>query len=139
MSINALLETQTLVSLGPDASIAEAVAIMSHKRIGSVVVLRGQTLVGIFTERDLLNKVVAQDLDRHSTTVSHVMTTDVVTITPDVSLEECYNTMKNKNFRHLPVVQDGQVLGIVSIRNLMDLLIQQLSYERDLLKQYVEG
>ena len=139
MSVRALVESQIVVSLNPDVTVEEAARVMERERIGSVIVLRDDTLAGIFTERDLLNKVVAKGLDCHRTVLGDVMTDGVVTVSADVSVDECYHKMETRGFRHLPVVEDGKVLGMISIRNLVDLVIQQLSYERDLLKQYVQG
>ncbi len=138
MSIRALVQAQTLIYLGEEATVTEAAKIMTDKKIGSIVVLKGQSLVGIFTERDLLNRVVAQGLECQTTLLKSVMTTGVVTVNITITVEECYKQMQEKNFRHLPVVENDQVLGIISMRNLLGLMLQQLSYERDLLKQCMD-
>jgi CBS domain-containing protein len=125
VTIGELVEAQTLVCLSSESTVAEAAQIMSVQDIGCIVILQGQTLAGIFTERDLLNKVVVRGLDCQVARLADVMISNVVTITADVSLHDCYQQMKENGFRHLPVVEGGKVLGVISIRNLMDLIIQQ--------------
>ena len=101
--------------------------------------LEDKQIVGIFTERDVVKRVLAQNLNSQTTPVAEVMSSHVVCIDIDTDVEEAYKKMKDEACRHLPVLENAEVAGIISIRNLMDLMLQQLRYERDLLKQYVEN
>lgn len=108
-----------VAALPPDASAHEAAHLMNDRRIGSVLVMDGARLVGIFTERDLLRRIVAERRDAESTELSVVMTHPVACALPRTTLEEMRLVVRNRRIRHLPVVDDvGGVLGIVSIGDL---------------------
>ncbi len=106
-----------LVTVDPDATVAEAATVMGTRRVGSALVMRGATLEGIFTERDVV-RALSQDFDAPSHPVSHWMSRDPVTIPPDTTVERALDTMLRGNFRHLPVVEGEAVVGIVSMRDL---------------------
>lgn len=92
---------------------------MTKRNIGAVPVLRGTKLVGILSERDIMNRVVVQNLDPRTTTVSDVMTPDPCTVDANESIERCMLLMKQNNFRHLPVLDNGELVGIVAMRDLL--------------------
>jgi CBS domain-containing protein len=108
-----------VVSVGPDATVFNAALVMNEHRIGALVVRRGDEVVGMFTERDVLQRVLAQQLDPAHTRVEEVMSREVVCCTPETPLDEVRSAFKNRRIRHLPVV-DGErhLAGMVSIGDL---------------------
>jgi CBS domain-containing protein len=106
-----------LHTVAPATTVGEAVALMAQYRIGSTVVMEGNRLVGIFTERDTV-RAISQSHDAPGHEVSSWMTRDPMTAAPDDEVETALDTMLSHGFRHLPVVEDGEVIGIVSIRDL---------------------
>jgi CBS domain-containing protein len=106
-----------LHTVSPSTTVGEAVALMAQHRIGSTVVMDGAQMVGIFTERDTVRSI-SQSHDAPAHEVSSWMTRDPMTVGPDVDVETALNTMLEHGFRHLPVVDGGEVIGIVSIRDL---------------------
>src|SRR5438093_9709082 len=108
-----------LYTVGPGDTVGEAVALMAQNRVGSVLVMEGDRLLGIFTERDTVRAISqAHDAARHE--VVSWMTSDPTTVGPDTDTDEALRTMLDRGFRHLPVVEDGKVVGIVSIRDLAE-------------------
>ena len=107
-----------VISVGPAASVLEAARIMNEHHIGSLVVLKGDRLQGIFTERDVMRRVVAEGRDPDTTLVRDVMTHPVACATPDTAYTELCTVMREKRIRHLPVVEDDVVLGMISIGDL---------------------
>ena len=122
--------TSRLVSIQPDACVTEAVSCMVEAGVGSVVVTEGTRLVGIFTERDVL-RLVAEDAPLRSTAVGDVMTRDVVAFAPDDEAVDVAHVMAARQIRHAPVVQDGHVLGVVGIRDLLGLLLERAYGRQD--------
>ena len=106
-----------LHTVSPSTTVGEAVALMAQYRIGSTMVMDGTRLVGIFTERDTV-RAISQSHDAPGHEVSSWMTRDPMTVAPDDDTETALNTMLTHGFRHLPVVDGGEVIGIVSIRDL---------------------
>ena len=107
----------TLHTVSPTTTVGEAVALMAQYRVGSTVVMDGTRLAGIFTERDTV-RAISQSHDAPAHEVSSWMTPDPMTVGPDEDTETALNTMLDHAFRHLPVVEGGEVIGIVSIRDL---------------------
>lgn len=104
----------------PDAPVCKAARLMARRNAGAVLVVEGERLVGIFTERDVVFRVVARGLDTRATRLADVMTPAPRTIDPDKTFGYALVIMHEGGFRHLPVVEDGKVLGIVSSRNALD-------------------
>jgi CBS domain-containing protein len=104
----------------PIASVSDAAKLMRAKNLGALVVVSDGRLVGIFTERDALYRVLAQGLDPKVTTLRDVMTVDPVTLGPERTYGHALLVMHENGFRHIPVVEDGQAVGIISSRNAMD-------------------
>ena len=127
-------------SIGRGASVLEAAQMMTEHKIGALVVLEGGELVGMFTERDVLHRVVSQRRDPAATPVGEVMTADVYCCTPETTLDEARGVMKNRRFRHLPVVDgDRRLLGLVSIGDLNAHLAASQELTIHHLKEYVAG
>src|SRR5689334_13726703 len=108
-------KSERVATVVAQTSIGEAIALMNARRIGSVVVMDGERLVGIFTERDVLTRVVPQQLDPRRTPVGEVMSREPITISPSRTVQEAMVIMTNSRHRHLPVVQGGKLIGLVSI------------------------
>jgi len=107
-------------NIAEDATVLDAARKMNEARIGALVVTRGEKVVGIFTERDILCRVVAVQRDPAATPVSSVMTSPVMVCSPETTREECRAVMREKRIRHLPVVRDGKLVGLVSIGDMYE-------------------
>lgn len=128
-----------LFSVASSVSVADAVRVMNEHKIGSIVVLDGQRLVGIFTERDVLTRVVAAGRIPQVTRVNDVMTGNVYTISPETTIEEVMELITNKRCRHLPVLDDGVLVGLISIGDVMRWLIDAHRAEAESLRHYISG
>lgn len=117
-------ENHHIHSVSPTATIAESVRLMNQHNIGSLPVLENNRLVGIFTERDVLRRVVESNMDPKTTPVSQVMTKDVLCVKPSTTVEESMNIMTKQRYRHLPVVENNQLLGIISMGDLTHWIIK---------------
>jgi CBS domain-containing protein len=122
----------------PGVSVLDAVGVMARDRVGAVVVVDKGDLSGIFTERDLMLRVVKEALDPAATPVRDVMTPDVKTVTEECTREEAIGVMVDGHLRHLPILgSDGKVLGLLSILALLEDRMQDLSQEMSSLEQYM--
>lgn len=139
--ISALLERKGSAVHAVDSSltISEAVAEMNRHRVGCVVVLESGQLVGIFTERDVLRRVVGAGLAANSTRVTEAMTKNVITITPESSIEEAMVIFAEKRCRHLPVVERGRLVGLISIGDVSRWVSDMNCAEAEHLKNYIAG
>jgi CBS domain-containing protein len=132
---------QTIVFfVAPDTSITDAKDYMKEKGIGAVSVMSGDQLVGILTERDILWKCDLRD-DLSLETVESKMTPvkDIVSVNPNVDLEECFNLMDAHRVRHLPVVEDGDLVGMISIRDLVRAIVDHQILISSQLESYITG
>jgi len=109
--------TGSVFSIEPTMTVAEAATVMGERKIGSALVMEGEKLSGIFTERDIV-RALGEHFDAAGHPVSEWMTTDPMTVPPDTPIQEALNTMLERGFRHLPVVDGESILGIVSMRDL---------------------
>ena len=123
--------------IAEEATVMEAARIMSDRRIGSLVVGRREKVVGIFTERDVLNRVVARHLDPLETIIKDVMTTPVACCQPTTKLTECRSVMTEKRIRHLPVVKDNRLLGMISIGDIFALEQREQKLTIEYLHEYL--
>lgn len=130
---------QQLATLPPDALVRDAVALMRDKRIGAVLVLDEQRLAGIFTERDVLTRVVAEGRDPAATRLGEVMTRDPDTVAPDDRAIDALDRMSSRGYRHLPVAAGDRVVAIVSIRDLYAAVRQSLERELEQRDAYIFG
>jgi CBS domain-containing protein len=140
-SISPLLERKgsAVFSVNATVSIADAVAEMNRHRVGCVVVMDGNRLAGIFTERDVLRRVVGANVDPRVMRVADVMTPDVLTVPPDTSIEEAMTIFAEKRCRHLPVVDHGRMIGLVSIGDISRWIADAHRAEAEHLKNYITG
>lgn len=118
-TLRQVVQRLDLISARPDAPVIDAAIAMSEARIGAIPVIEGERLVGIFSERDLMTRVVVPGLDATTTRVEQVMTHKVVTSGLDDPVERCLDKMQRAGCRHLPVVHDGRVIAMLSMRDLL--------------------
>jgi len=137
--ITAILDRKgnKLFFVPPTVTVAEAVAEMNRHRVGSILVLDGSRLVGIFTERDVLRRVVGAGVDPKTTPLADVMTQDVLTITPDATVESTMTIFTEKRCRHLPVVDGGRLVGTISIGDITRWIADTHQAEAEHLKNYI--
>jgi CBS domain-containing protein len=134
-----VIREQEIYAFPPEAMVQDAVEKMAERRIGAILVMEGLDLHGIFTERDVLVRVMAARRDPDATPLREVMTADPDTLPPDARASEALELMRTRNYRHLPVLAAGRVVGIVSIRDLYAAVQRQLEddiRERD---AYIQG
>lgn len=117
-------EREAIHSVGPDTPVTECVRLMTGSNIGALIVMDGERLIGIFTERDAMNKVLAHGLDPRSTKVSEVMTKDPYCIRPTTTVGDAMKVITDRRFRHLPIVENGKVLAVVSSGDLTHWLVK---------------
>lgn len=126
-------------AVAPDAPVVEAIRLMAEKSVGAVLVLRGQMLAGILSERDYARKVVLQGRSSADTPVSAIMTAQVVTVAPDTTVPHCMQVMTERRIRHLPVVEGERVAGVISIGDLVKAVIADQQQELEQLQRYIAG
>lgn len=127
-----------VISVAPDEALATAVATLSTRRIGAVLVLDADgAIAGILSERDVLHAVARDGMAALDRKVSDVMTTSVVTCDPDSSIESVMQAMTERRFRHLPVVRQGRLCGMISIGDVVRLRLEEQRREADALREYI--
>ena len=126
-------------SIAPSASVLDALKSMAQPRIGALLVMEGQAIVGILTERDYARKIALMGRTSLTTLVSDVMTTAVMYVQPTQSSEECMALMTQNRLRHLPVVDDGMVIGMISIGDLVKDIISEQQFIIEQMKHYISG
>ena len=119
-SIKIIMKQEKFLTAAPQISVSEASRLMAEKNVGAVLVVAAEALVGIFTERDVVFRVIAKGLDPRITLLDTVMTTSPKTLGPTTSYGHALLLMHENGFRHIPVVENGRPIGIVSSRNAMD-------------------
>ena len=128
-----------LWSIAPEATVFEAIRLMTDKNIGSLLVMAGDKLVGVFTERDYTRKVALQGKRSRETQVREVLSSEIIFVTPQHSVEECMKLMTEKRLRHLPVLESEKVIGIVSIGDLVNWTISAQDAAIAQMEQYIAG
>ena len=129
-----------IISITPDSSVFDAIKLMADKAIGSLVVMdEDEKLVGIVTERDYARKVIIKGRSSRDTHVSDIMSTNVLTAASDHTVNDCMELMTEKKIRHLPVVEDNQVIAMVSIGDLVQAIIADQKEEIEHLEHYISG
>jgi CBS domain-containing protein len=131
-----VMQRQKFLKVPPETLVSEAARLMAAKKAGAVLVVEGDRLVGIFTERDIVFRVVAQGLDAQATRLADVMTREPLTVEPDRPFGYALLLMHDKGFRHLPVIEGGKTIGIVSARSAMDPDLEEFVSEAHRRKYY---
>jgi len=138
-TVRQLLETKSseIHSISPDAPVIDAIRLMAERRIGALLVMEGPRLVGMLSERDYARKIVLQGRSSKDTPVRDIMTGDVVSVSPRHNTDQCMQLVTDSRIRHLPVLENGQVIGLISIGDLVKAVIQAQQQELDHLQRYI--
>lgn len=140
-TIDAILNQKSgeIYSISPEATVYEAIALMAEKNVGALLVVQGEQLAGILSERDYTRKVMLRGKRSRETFVREIMTTQLTTVDSKESVDDCLRFMTDKRVRHLPVVDDGQLRGVISIGDLVKHVISVQSATLDHLERYISG
>ena len=126
-------------SISPDATVYEALKQMAEKNVGAMLVFVGDDLVGLISERDYSRKTILKGRFSKQTAVREIMTTEMVTVHPDDDIEACMELFTDKHVRHLPVVEEGKVVGLVSIGDIVKSIIDYKEFIIEELENYIKG
>ena len=130
---------RAMVTVKPDDTVLDAIKVLAREDIGAAVVVSGDRLVGIFSERDYTRKVVLKGRSSDSTRVEEIMTANVVCVSPRAKTRDCMALMTEKNIRHLPVVEEGRVVAMISIRDIVSDIIADQDFTIEQLEHYISG
>lgn len=141
MQVKHLLDDKggEILAITPDAPVIEAIKSMAERRIGALLVMNGDELVGIVSERDYARKVVLKGRSSSSTSVLEIMGSDMITVCPDDSVDHCMRLCTNQRVRYLPVVDNGKTVGVLSLGDLVKAVISQQSEHIEHLERYIAG
>ena len=126
-------------SVSPDTTVFDALKLMAEKNLGALLVLEGEKLVGIFSERDYARKIILQGKTSKETPVMEIMSTDVLYVRPEQSIEECMALMTDKRIRHLPVLEGTKLVGLISIGDVVKAVISEKEFVIKQLENYITG
>jgi len=126
-------------SIGPDASVFDALKLMADKDVGALVVLDGGNLIGVISERDYARKIALLGRASPTTQVKEIMTTDVVCVDPEQNVDQCMALVTEKRVRHLPVLENGKLIGLISIGDLVKSIITEQQFIIEQLERYITG
>ena len=126
-------------SISPETTVIEALQILAEKQIGALLVLQNDDIVGVVSERDFVRGIALEKFCELERPVSEVMTCDVVTISPNDDIEDCMQVMTEEHIRHLPVVEDGKLIGLVSIGDVVKAMITSREFTIEQLQKFIEG
>ncbi|NQU10606.1 CBS domain-containing protein [bacterium] len=126
-------------TISPQATVFEALELMAAENVGALLIMQQDRLVGIFSERDYARKVILQGKSSRNTTVGELMTCDVLYVTPDATTDTCMALMTNKRTRHLPVLDNGQLVGLISIGDVVNQIIVTQEFTIRELENYIHG
>jgi CBS domain-containing protein len=140
-NISAILSQKgrEIFSVSPDVTVFDAISMLDQKNVGAVLVMDGERLVGMFSERDYTRKVVLRGKRSRETTVAEIMSTDLKVVQPREAVEECLRLMTDKRIRHLPVLDGEKVVGVISIGDLVKWVISCQSAAIAHLENYIQG
>lgn len=128
-----------VISVAPDLSVFDAIKLMADRLVGSLLVMNDEELRGIVTERDYARKVIIKGRSSETTTVSEIMSTEVLTTSSSQTVNQCMELMTERRIRHLPVVEDNRVIGMISIGDLVQAIIADQQEEIEQLESYISG
>jgi CBS domain-containing protein len=140
MTIAAILggQTRELISITADQSVRDAVTLLAQERIGALPVMDGDEVVGVFSERDVIHALDAHGAAALDNTVGSEMTAPAITVTPDEAVIGALSLMTKRRIRHLPVIEEGRVIGIVSIGDLVKYRIDRIEAEAEAMRAYIQ-
>jgi CBS domain-containing protein len=136
-----ILQTKdhTIFSVSPESTVFDALDLMCDKNVGALLVVDNGKLVGIFTERDYARKVILRGKASKDTLIEEIMTEHPSTVTPESTIEDCMRLMTNKYIRHLPVLQGDELVGVISIGDVVRYIIEEQKFIIENLEQYITG
>jgi CBS domain-containing protein len=137
--VKELLKGKKTWTIAPSTSVYDAISEMAAREIGALLVIDGDKVVGIITERDYARKIILEGKSSKNTPVSEIMTTRVIYVVPDQKLEECMALMSAKRIRHLPVLEGDRLVGMISIRDVVKEMISEREFIIDQLTRYISG
>ncbi len=140
-TVNRILRAKgnKIFTISPDICVYNALEIMVENNVSSLVVVEDENLVGIFTERDYARKVILKGKSSKETSIREIMSVNVITVTPDSTVDECMQVMTGKFIRHLPVLENGKMVGIVSIGDLVKYIIEEQKFIIENMEHYIVG
>ena len=128
-----------VISVRPEQTVLEAIKILAQENIGAAIVMNGERIAGILSERDYTRKIVLKGRASDTTKVEEIMTPNVIVVSPRTKTRECMQLMTEKNIRHLPVVEEGRCIGMVSIRDIVSDIIADQDFTIEQLEHYISG
>jgi CBS domain-containing protein len=129
----------SIIAVNPDTTIFHGLELMSEKNVNALLIMEEGELVGIFTEKDYARKVILKGKTSRVSLIKEIMTTNLTTVTPDTTIEECMRIMTNKFIRHLPVLENNKVTGIISIGDVVKYIIDEQKFIIENLEHYITG
>ena len=126
-------------TVSPDSTVYDALQVMADKNVGALMVLENDQVVGVFSERDYARKVILKGKASKDTPVSEIMSTKLVWVRPDQSIEDCMNLMTNRRIRHLAVLEEGRLIGVISIGDVVKAIISEQEFTIQQLEQYISS
>ncbi len=140
-TVNNILESKRniIFSITPDTSVYQALELMVEKNVSALLVTEGEKMVGIFTERDYARKVVLKGKSSKDTAICEIMTSNLITVTKATTIDSCMNLMTDNHIRHLPVVENAKLVGIISIGDVVKNIIEEQKSIIGHMEQYIAG
>lgn len=126
-------------AISPDATVFDAIKLMSERGVGALLVMQDGRLTGVISERDYTRKIILKGRSSSSTTVQEIMTSNIITLTPDNNVDQCMALMNENQIRHLPIVEDGRVIGVVTIMDVIKNILSEKEFIIEQMEQYIAG
>jgi CBS domain-containing protein len=140
-TVSNILQTKSniTITISPDTIVFNALEIMVEKNVSALLVTENEKLIGIFSERDYARKVILKGKSSRETRIEEIMTGDLVTVSPDSTIDDCMRLMTSRFIRHLPVVADDNLIGIISIGDVVKYIIEDQKFIIQNMEQYITG
>jgi CBS domain-containing protein len=140
-TVRNILQTKSniTITISPDTIVFNALEIMVEKNVSALLVMENEKLIGIFSERDYARKVILKGKSSRETRIEEIMTGDLVTVSPDSTIDDCMRLMTSRFIRHLPVVADDNLIGIISIGDVVKYIIEDQKFIIQNMEQYITG
>ncbi len=140
-TVRNILQTKSniTITISPDTIVFNALEIMVEKNVSALLVMENEKLIGIFSERDYARKVILKGKSSRETRIEEIMTGDLVTVSPDSTIDDCMRLMTSRFIRHLPVVADDNLIGIISIGDVVKYIIEEQKFIIQNMEQYITG